>query len=211
MWAKLQHDKLKFCYCQISNISHTIAKLLITQVQLEHRLSALLQLHIRSRLNTWLQWIGQRQRQDETRNIKVWGFGATYNRDLMVHVYVSSSLRWRQVEMNPETNELSLRTQSYSLQHTIYYTRHLGSHEDSHWLTISWLFLWNITSFHVLKQHKKLQKLGFYYYIVYQWLKKRCNSSVLAMELCLFCIKLSIWQYKCYTIIRAMRKCKKKT
>ena len=35
-------------------------------------------------LNTSLQWIGQRQLQDETRNIKVWGFGATYIRGLMI-------------------------------------------------------------------------------------------------------------------------------
>ena len=41
-------------------------------MQLEHPLLALLQLHLHSRLNTWLQWIGQRQLQDETRNIKFW-------------------------------------------------------------------------------------------------------------------------------------------
>ena len=41
-------------------------------------LSALLQLHFHSQLNTWLQYIGQRQLQDETRNIYVWGLGATY-------------------------------------------------------------------------------------------------------------------------------------
>ena len=36
-----------------------------TQIWLQqHR-----QLHLHSRLNTWLQWIGQRQQQDETRNI----------------------------------------------------------------------------------------------------------------------------------------------
>ena len=29
-------------------------------------------------VNTWLQWIGQRQLQDEMRNIKVLGFGAAY-------------------------------------------------------------------------------------------------------------------------------------
>ena len=42
-------------------------KLLITQMQLEHRLSALLQLHLHSHHNTWLQWVGQRQLQDEKR------------------------------------------------------------------------------------------------------------------------------------------------
>ena len=43
-------------------------QLLITQMYLEHRL-ALLQLYLHSRLNTWLQWTGQRQVQDEPRNI----------------------------------------------------------------------------------------------------------------------------------------------
>ena len=36
-------------------------------------------------LNTWLQWIGQRQLQDEMRNINVWGLGATYIRELTVN------------------------------------------------------------------------------------------------------------------------------
>ena len=45
---------------------------------------ALLQLHLRSRLNTWLHWIEQRQLQDETRNIQIWGFGVPHIRDFMV-------------------------------------------------------------------------------------------------------------------------------
>ena len=53
-------------------------------MQLEHRLSVLVQLHLRSRLNTWLQWITQRRLQDETRNILVSGLGAPYIRDFMV-------------------------------------------------------------------------------------------------------------------------------
>ena len=53
-------------------------------MQLEHRLSALLQLHLHSQLNTWFQWIEQRQLQDETRNIYVLGFGAPYIRELKV-------------------------------------------------------------------------------------------------------------------------------
>ena len=51
---------------------------------MEHHLSALLQLHLHSQLNTWLQWIGPRQLQDETRNVYGWGLGATYIRDLTV-------------------------------------------------------------------------------------------------------------------------------
>ena len=44
----------------------------------------LLQLHLRSRLNIWLQWIGQRQLPDEMRIIQVLEFGATYIRHLTV-------------------------------------------------------------------------------------------------------------------------------
>ena len=53
------------------------------------RLSALLQLHLHSQLNTWLQWIVQRQLQDETKNIYVSGLGATYIRELTVYGLVS--------------------------------------------------------------------------------------------------------------------------
>ena len=43
---------------QVSNIRRTLRgniKLSLTQMQPEHRLSALLQLHLHSQLNTWLQ------------------------------------------------------------------------------------------------------------------------------------------------------------
>ena len=58
-------------YRQTSNTRRTLVsnKLLITQMELQHRLSVLLPLHLHSRLKTWLQWIEQRQLQDETRNI----------------------------------------------------------------------------------------------------------------------------------------------
>ena len=59
-------------------------KLLITQMLLEHRLSALLQLHLHSQLNTSLHWIGQRQLHDETRNIIFGDLGASYIRELTV-------------------------------------------------------------------------------------------------------------------------------
>ena len=51
---------------------------------MEHRLSALLQLCLRSRLNTWLQWTGRKQLQDELRNIL--GLGAVSIRGLTVYV-----------------------------------------------------------------------------------------------------------------------------
>ena len=39
-------------------------------------------------LDTWLQWVGQSQLQDETRNVYVLGFGAAYIRGLVVRVCV---------------------------------------------------------------------------------------------------------------------------
>ena len=35
-------------------------------------------------LSTWLQWVGQRQLQDETRSIWIWGFGVPYIRYLII-------------------------------------------------------------------------------------------------------------------------------
>ena len=56
---------------------------------LEQGLSALLQqLFLYSRLNTWLQWIGYRQLQDEMRNTSVLGFDAkqiSYSHSLSMH------------------------------------------------------------------------------------------------------------------------------
>ena len=53
-------------------------------MQLEHRLSALLQLHLHSPLNTWFEYIAQRQLQAETGNSEALGFGASYIRDFTV-------------------------------------------------------------------------------------------------------------------------------
>ena len=49
--------------------------------------SAMLQLHLHSRLNTWLQYITQIQAQDQMRDISVLRFGAPYARDFTV-VYI---------------------------------------------------------------------------------------------------------------------------
>ena len=56
-------------YRKTSNIRHTLVamKLSITQMYLGHRLTALLQLHLHSRLDIWLQGIRQRKPQDSTR------------------------------------------------------------------------------------------------------------------------------------------------
>ena len=49
------------------------------------RLLALHQRHPHSRYNTWLQWIGQRQLQDETRINQVLVIAVPYIRDFMVN------------------------------------------------------------------------------------------------------------------------------
>ena len=60
-------------------------------MKLEHRLSALLQIHLHSWLNTRLQWIGHRHLQDQTRTNYVFEFDATSIGGLTVsfqpHVY----------------------------------------------------------------------------------------------------------------------------
>ena len=45
----------------------------------------LLQLHLHSRLNAWLQRVGQRRLQDEIRIISILGFGASHIRDFTVY------------------------------------------------------------------------------------------------------------------------------
>ena len=68
-------------------------------------LSALLQLHLHSRLNTWLWRISQRQLQDETRNIAVLWFGASYIRDLRVD-YLRSWHGWVTALLLPRSPRL---------------------------------------------------------------------------------------------------------
>ena len=46
--------------------------------------------HLLSRLYTWLQWIGQKQLQDQTRNIYCLGLGATFIRGLTVFIIHAS-------------------------------------------------------------------------------------------------------------------------
>ena len=53
----------------------------------------LLQLHLHARLNTWLQWIGQRQLQEEMRNFEGLGFSVTYIRGLMADQFWISTYK----------------------------------------------------------------------------------------------------------------------
>ena len=63
----------QYVYHQISNISHNlVGNKIIDQSDVVWALpvdAVSSQLHLHSRLNTWLQWIGQRQLQDQIRNI----------------------------------------------------------------------------------------------------------------------------------------------
>ena len=65
-------------------------------------LSALLQLHLHSRLNTWLQRVGQRRLQDEMRIISILGFGASYIRDFTVAL-VFEAVQSRPMTTFPES------------------------------------------------------------------------------------------------------------
>ena len=78
---------LKTVSSEVEYLSALIENLVLVIIWRQNscrHLSALLQLHRHSRLNnvTWLKRIGQKQRQDETRNISVVGFGASYIRGL---------------------------------------------------------------------------------------------------------------------------------
>ena len=68
------------------------------KVRVVYPTQSLLQLHLHSQCNTWLQWIGQRQLQEEMRNIEVLGFGVAYVRGLMVK---SSSINMANLMLKP--------------------------------------------------------------------------------------------------------------
>ena len=80
----LRHTE--YAYRNVSNIRRTLVDNKIVDHWDVDRLSALLQLYLHSQINIWLQWIGQRQLQDETRNICVLGLGASYIRELTVYI-----------------------------------------------------------------------------------------------------------------------------
>ena len=75
VWLTVNEDFFgqgEVIYHKTSNISHTlVGNKLVDHLDVvgADRLSALLQLHLHSRLNIWIQWIGQRQPEDQTRNI----------------------------------------------------------------------------------------------------------------------------------------------
>ena len=75
-------DLYSIIYPSETHVKHKSREISICPIVLS--VSALLQLHFHSRLNIWLQLVGQEQLQDETRNIKVLGFCATYIRSLTV-------------------------------------------------------------------------------------------------------------------------------
>ena len=76
-------------YRQTSNIKRTlVGNNIIDDSDLvgAHHLLSLLKLHLHSRLNIWLQWIGERHLGDETRNILVLGFDAPNIKDVAVEI-----------------------------------------------------------------------------------------------------------------------------
>ena len=57
---------------QTSNISRSLVGNKIVDQLITHRLSALLQLHLHSRLDAWHQWIGQGQNKTRRESFKFW-------------------------------------------------------------------------------------------------------------------------------------------
>ena len=99
---KFHNSPMKYRYRKTSNISCT----------LEHRLLALLQLHLHSRLNIWLQRIQQRQSQDSTRIFYVLGFGVSYIRDLTVVPWLL--MTWQCKEPWHQQHDMDLILLEYS-------------------------------------------------------------------------------------------------
>ena len=93
-WVKTRFPTIRLTYSSVPNYSQSVC-LKQTPSEGDRKLffniffnllliSVLLQLHLQSQFNSWLQYIAQRQLQDETRIISVLGFDATYIRGLMV-------------------------------------------------------------------------------------------------------------------------------
>ena len=82
-YVKQKYRKISFIhnsYRKISNISLT----LVGNKTVDP--ADVVGVHLHSRFNTWIEWIGQRQLQDEISNIYVLEFGAIYIRGLMVFI-----------------------------------------------------------------------------------------------------------------------------
>ena len=84
-WHESIHWALIINYRQTSNTNRTLIGIKLLKTLRSWRLSALLQLHPHSLLNTWLQWIRQKQLLDETRNTQVLVFDASYTKCLTDH------------------------------------------------------------------------------------------------------------------------------
>ena len=75
-------------------------------------MSALLQLYLQSRPKIWLQWIRQKQLQEETEYFYVLGFSATYIRGLTVtysHTAIILSLLQQPYSSYLRVNYVSLK------------------------------------------------------------------------------------------------------
>ena len=82
-WRVFRYTTHNVTYRQISDISCTsVSNKIVYHSDVIG--AAPVQLHLHSRQNTWLQLIGQRQLQNETRNIQVWWFGEPNIRGLTV-------------------------------------------------------------------------------------------------------------------------------
>ena len=116
-------------------------------------MSALLQLHLYSQLNTRLQWIEQRQLQDETWNTWVLGFGGTFSRGVTVRDENQCKLykQWPMVAARWLTNlkwgiEISRPLICNAIYTLLSYSSFYNSHQtkiiyNSHMAAISWGYI----------------------------------------------------------------------
>ena len=69
-WEALGHHWCYSDYRKTSNISHTlVANKIVDHSDVVG--ASPVQLHLSDQLNTWIQWIGQRQLQDETLSLGI--------------------------------------------------------------------------------------------------------------------------------------------
>ena len=70
---------------------------------------ALLQLHLDSQLNTWLQWIGQRRLQDKMEKRLRFGFGVAYNRSLTGYAFMDLLMSFKMAGEDSMNSQSTLK------------------------------------------------------------------------------------------------------
>ena len=111
---------------------------------------------------TWLEWIGQRQLQDETRNIYVLGFGAFYIKGLTVCYSFSRNLYFevrkvvRYIENDLSDDSKHNKNDKDNKNNCVCLTDLSGSSHLQWWVTLSCrtsIIVFSIVRFQLVKGH----------------------------------------------------------